>query len=270
MRDEVVKARDVGPLPRDRRRNAEKHDHDHRKLRQTAIGARWTRFGVMVFRLPHARRLRPGEIRRRRPIFRQIGGPLERMRVQRLIVEHFGVALIKARLHPVMQRREFILVFRELSRRSCAIGVAGVARRLCRSGRRGAEIIDLIDDVAEAPETLTRDGRGAGVQQPGAGAAGSCRRRRRRLVGLDIAFHSQRRRIRLRRRGARKFGTRRGPMARRQDSAARAAVQVAPSREPAAWAAPRAAAAPRVPRAPYVRFRPRLCGWRLQGPAARA
>src|ERR1700722_17346863 len=66
------------------------------------------------------------------------------------------------------------------------ISVARVARGLGRAGSGGAEIVDVVDDVTEAPEPFPAERRRACAQQP-ATRSGRYRpwwRRRRRWFGL--------------------------------------------------------------------------------------
>ena len=136
--------------------NADDARH-HDELDDADIGARRRRVLVLVFRPGLARRTAPRRLRRKRPLLVELKRLFEALRVLRVVIVR--AEIIQIELGLVGSRRR-IVVARQAARLRL-ISVASVARGLGRAGAGGAEIVDVVDDVTEAPEPIPAERRRA-------------------------------------------------------------------------------------------------------------
>src|ERR1700689_547821 len=143
----------VRQLPIDNRRDNTDDARQHDDLDDADIGARRRRVLVLVFRLRRASRAGPRRLRRKRPLLVELEGLFEALRVLWVVVVRAEIIQIELWL---VWRRRRIVVARQTGRLRL-ISIAGIARGLGRAGAGGAEIVDIVYDVAEAPEPFAAE-----------------------------------------------------------------------------------------------------------------
>src|SRR5579864_460946 len=99
----------------------------------------------------------PRRLRRKRPLLIELEGLFEALRIPRVVIVRAQIIQIELRL---VRCRRRIVVARQAARLRL-IGVASVARGLRRAGAGGAEIVDIVYDVAETPESFPAERRRA-------------------------------------------------------------------------------------------------------------
>ena len=273
VRNEVVEPGDIRPLPGDRGAEAGENDQHHRELGEAAIGPRRTRLAVFFLLRACARRMRSRE---------RCGRRLFVLEYRRTVRACASTAS-RRRATAIHRRRSAARCGRAANAGSSssgvccdacgAVGIAGVARRLCRPGAGCAEIVDFIDErrgnrealraraemsarsIAARARSAARRARGASL----VGSAGLCTAAARTAAARGVA--ARRAAAPAFRPAARSGARAAAALPARAVFAARAVAARGGGRD--GGAAGRGSARACVP------LRPRPCGSRLRATAAR-